>query len=103
MATSDDERYRRARARVEELRSFYIHAAVYVLVNLFLIALNLLTSPDRLWFYWALLGWGIGLAAHALTVFGASSRWSREWEERKIRELMDEERRHEQTWRARQE
>jgi hypothetical protein len=98
----DDERYKRAKARVDELRSFYIHAAVYVVVNLFLIAINLIVSPDVLWFYWSLLGWGIGLAAHAITVFGASGRWARDWEERKIRELMtEEEERYSQARRAR--
>jgi hypothetical protein len=97
----DDERYRRAKARVEQLRDFYIHAAVYVVVNLFLIAINLIVSPGVLWFYWALLGWGIGLAAHAITVFGVTGRWSRDWEERKIRELMDEEEQYSQSSRAR--
>ncbi len=35
---------------------FKIHFAVYVLVNLLLIVINLLTTPDELWFYWPLLG-----------------------------------------------
>ena len=34
--------------------------------QLLLIAVNLLTTPDRLWFYWPLLGWGIGILAHGL-------------------------------------
>jgi len=42
------------------------------------------------WFYWPLLGWGIALAAHAYRVFGLSSRFGPEWEERKVRELMEE-------------
>ncbi|MBV8592993.1 MAG: 2TM domain-containing protein [Caulobacteraceae bacterium] len=28
------------------------------------------TSPRVLWFYWPLLGWGIGLGAHAIDVYG---------------------------------
>jgi hypothetical protein len=79
--------YEYARKRAHQLRDFYIHASMYVLVNIFLIALNMLTSPDHLWFYWALLGWGIGLAAHALTVFGVV--WGQDWEERKIHEIME--------------
>jgi 2TM domain len=45
------------------------------------------------WFYWPLLGWGIGLGAHALGVFdfGWSGPWGRDWEERKTREMMDKE------------
>ena len=82
-------RYERARKRVEDIKGFYTHLTVYVLVNLGLLTLNLLTSPNELWFYWPLLGWGIGVAAHAVSVFGPGLMWGPEWEERKIRELMD--------------
>jgi len=48
---------------------FYIHLAAYLAVNALLIFINSNTSTGRLWFYWPLLGWGIGLLAHALAVF----------------------------------
>ena|SRR5579864_4318670 len=86
-----NERYQRAQARVKQLRDFYTHAGVYVCVNIFLLALNLLTSPHVLWFYWPLLGWGIGLALHAFTVFGTDVILGKEWEEKKIREIMEHE------------
>ena len=35
---------------------FKIHFAAYALVNLLLLAVNLLTTPNHLWFYWPLLG-----------------------------------------------
>jgi len=70
----------------------YLHAAIYVIVNFFLLVLNLLTSPSMLWFLWPLLGWGAGLAVHAFLVFGAGRTWGREWEERKIRQFMEQER-----------
>ena len=47
---------------------FFFHFSAYVLVNLILIAVNLLTTHDQLWFYWPLLGWGIGILAHGLAV-----------------------------------
>ena len=56
---------RRADAKI----GFRVHATIFVLVNGFLAALNLLTTPRHLWFYWPLLGWGIGLAAHAFGVY----------------------------------
>lgn len=49
---------------------FGIHLTAYVLVNALLIAINLMTTPDRLWFQWPLAGWGIGLAFHGLAVLG---------------------------------
>ncbi len=48
-----------------------------------------MTSPNELWFYWPMLGWGIGIATHAVGVFGIG----KDWEERKIQQLMEEERR----------
>jgi len=47
---------------------FFYHFSSYVIVNVILIAVNLLTTPDKLWFYWPLLGWGIGILAHGLAV-----------------------------------
>jgi hypothetical protein len=47
---------------------FFFHVSAYVLVNLILIAVNLIFTPDKLWFYWPLLGWGIGILAHGLAV-----------------------------------
>ena len=60
-----------ATRRVEERMGFYIHATAYVLVNAVLIAINLTKNSDDLWFFWPLMGWGIGLAAHAIRVFGS--------------------------------
>ena len=56
----------------------YIHAAVYAKVNVLLIAINLSGAPGHLWFQWPLLGWGIGLLAHAAAAFSLSGR-RREW------------------------
>jgi hypothetical protein len=68
---SEQRRYERAQARVKELKGFYIHASAYILVNIGLFVINLLTGGGW-WFYWPLLGWGIGLGVHALSVFGFS-------------------------------
>lgn len=81
--------YQRAKQRVEEIKGFYQHLLVYVLVNVFLFVLNILTSPGSLWFFWPLLGWGIGIVAHAATVFACGGLLGKEWEERKIKQLMD--------------
>jgi hypothetical protein len=87
----DQERYERARRRVEAIKGFYIHLLVYLFVNAGLLLINLLASPGNWWFYWPLLGWGIGVAAHALAVFGAGGWFGKEWEEREIRKILDKE------------
>lgn len=78
---------REARKRVKALRDFYMHLATFVIVNAFLIVLNLVTSPGDFWAIWPLLGWGIGLASHGLSVMELGIG-SKEWEERKVREYM---------------
>ena len=82
-------KYLKAKARVEALRGFYIHLTVYVIVNLGLFFINMITSPETLWFIWPLMGWGIAIVLHALRVF--VDRPGSSWEEKKIAELMQEE------------
>src|SRR5207248_11539529 len=50
--------------------------------------LNLLTSPDTRWFYWLTLGWGVGIVAHALQVYGSFTIFGKDWEDRKIEQYM---------------
>lgn len=65
----DQEAYQRAKKRVEAKIGFYIHLAIYMAVNIFLIAINLSTSTQYFWFKWPLIGWGIAVFFHALGVF----------------------------------
>lgn len=67
---NDTELFRIARKRAEAKLGFYVHAAVFVPVNLLLAGINLVTSPQELWFIFPLLGWGLGLAIQGIAVFG---------------------------------
>ena len=49
-------------------RGFMIHFAAYLAVNILLIVINLATTPGKYWFYWPLLGWGLGIVGHAYGV-----------------------------------
>jgi hypothetical protein len=84
----DQERYARAKQRVELLRGFYGHALVFILVNAGLAAYNVALDPDRLWFVFTLAGWGIGLIAHGAYVVGSGRFFGPAWQDRKIREEM---------------
>ncbi len=70
----NQEAYEKAKKRVEAKMGFYIHLAVYVGVNLLLIVINVATSRQYLWFKWPLLGWGIGLFFHGMSIFVFSGR-----------------------------
>ncbi len=80
--------YEEAKERTQELRGFYSHLLVFVLINILLITVNLLTSWGDWWFYWPLLGWSIGVVVHGAWIYWGRDLWGKKWEERKIRELM---------------
>ncbi|OYU81884.1 MAG: histidine kinase [Flavobacterium sp. BFFFF1] len=88
-----DERYFEARKRVNEIKGFYGNLASYIVLNIFFLVLNLLTSPKNLWFFWPLIGWGIGVFFHGMKVFNYMPFVNKDWEERKIRQFMEEEKR----------
>lgn len=79
--------YIRARKKVEELKEFYSSLVSYIVVIPFLVFINYRTYWEFKWFWFAAIGWGIGLAFHAFKVYGPG--WS--WEERKLRQFMEEE------------
>lgn len=83
-----DEKYRRVKRRIRVLKGFYIHLATYIGVIALLFFIDFLTGGGW-WFYWSLLGWGIGIIAHAFTVFGIKGFLGSEWEEKKTRDLMN--------------
>ena len=65
----NQEIYQRAKKRVEAKLVFYQHLAIYIVVGAVLIGINYATSSEYLWFWWPILGWGIGVLLHALSVF----------------------------------
>ena len=76
----------RAKQRVEEITGFYVHFIVYVLVNALLVYLNAVNDPEW-WVQWPIFGWGIGLAAHGLAVFGQVPHAIRHRHLRKIHQV----------------
>jgi hypothetical protein len=58
---------RQARRRAGAKLGWYIHALVYISVNLMLALLS--TMSGRHWAVFPAMGWGMGLAIHGLVVF----------------------------------
>jgi hypothetical protein len=94
---AEAERYYQAQKRVKEIKDFYSHLTVYLLCNPIVIAVNLLTSPGYLYFWYSLLGWGFAIVMHGLAAFRVSPIFNKEWEERKIKEILEKENKT-QTW-----
>ena len=96
---NEEKRYLRAKKRVKEIQGFYWHLFWYLAVNIFLTFGGIISKMFNgepivldqfhigvfsIWFFW-----GIGLAAHWIRVFGKNIIFSKDWEERKIKEIMD--------------
>jgi hypothetical protein len=60
---------RLAHKRAGAKLGWYVHAAVYLVVNLFIFALSRYGFGTRGWAALPLLGWGLGLAVHGISVF----------------------------------
>lgn len=97
---SDSAKLRRARRRVAELKGFYAHLIVFLVVNTVIVVVKLIgtahygeTFMGPFWHfstYGIWLFWGIGLAFHAAKVFGLVPFLGRDWEERQIQKYMDQ-------------
>ena len=95
-----EEKLYRAQKRVQQIKQFYKHLIVYILVNLIFIGRRIykdiayrdesfteafLDIDNYNLFFW----WGIALFFHGINVFGRSKLFSKAWEERKIKEYMN--------------
>lgn len=106
-------RLKKAQKRVEDIKRFYRHLRIYIVVNLILLFFkfraldffqdNGIQDQGFLdWFEWNIVGtpilWGIGLLVHALYVFrfqskplrGFKPRFIKDWEERQISKYIEE-------------
>lgn len=94
----------RAKKRVKELKGYYRHVVVFILVNGFLLVLRLgmLNGmlpdgfPTESYFYDWIFGnlaiWGLILFVHTILVFRHKFTLFKNWEERQIQKYMQEER-----------
>ncbi|NQX78267.1 2TM domain-containing protein [Gilvibacter sp.] len=99
-----ESKYGRAKKKVENIKGFYNHLVVYLIVNTAIILIRVLVfNEGNIGFeipHWSIittpLFWGIGLFFHGLWVFSDKLGFIKNWEERKIREFMREEEEEEQ-------
>ena len=89
---SEEDRYLRAKKRVKQIEGFYWHFFWYMVVNIFILVMIYRGNKENFWqfgHFSTAFFWGIGLVAYWAGVFGKHIIFSKDWEERKIREYMD--------------
>jgi len=84
---TDRKSIERAQERVATLKGFYIHLFAFVAVVIALLALDAATGGGW-WVQWVFFGWGIGVAAHAITTFWRTPQFVGQWEKRKLRQML---------------
>ncbi|MES2810912.1 MAG: 2TM domain-containing protein [Bacteroidota bacterium] len=94
MNTQDEIKYQQALKRVKKIKGFYTHAGVYLVVNIMIVILNIQDlelgeSYFKLENFFTAFFWGIGLLTHGLSVFLPNMLMGNDWEEKKIKELME--------------
>ena len=95
MSTSDDPAYNEAREearrQARNLRGFYMHALIYAAVITMLVAINI-SSGDawrgNWWVQWPAMTWGVLVVLHGIVATGRIALFGKDWEERKVEELM---------------
>jgi len=84
-----DKKYARAKKKVKEIKGFYVHSSIYLLIVPVFVLLNL-NSTSFPWALFPIVGWGLGVSGHAMEVFNYNPILGKGWEERKLKEFMDE-------------
>lgn len=88
MNTQNYQKLDRAKAQVAEIKGFYSHLTIYLIFVCVFITLNVYSGG----FFWAIFpiaGWGLGVLGHANNTFNWNPLFSKDWEERKIKEIMN--------------
>lgn len=95
----NDIQYQQAKKQVDQLTGFYGHLFAYTVVNIIIVFYNISNlEPGESYFqfknFFTATLWGIGVLAHAATVFLPKTQAVKKWEEDKIRELMNKRKEH---------
>jgi hypothetical protein len=99
----DQIQYEEAVKKVKKLKGFYTHALVYLVINIIFVIANIQNlEPGESYFqfknFFTAFFWGIGLLAHAMSTFIPYFILGKDWEQRKIRELMEKEEQNKSMW-----
>ncbi|HKX07178.1 MAG TPA: 2TM domain-containing protein [Stellaceae bacterium] len=77
--------------KVKSLRLLYTHLTIFALGNVILLLIDI-STPGEVWFYKVLIGWGLVAGLHTAYTYELLPWSTRDWEQRKARELMDQQR-----------
>jgi sensor histidine kinase YesM len=84
-----EKKYAQAKEQVDKIKGFYVHATIYLIFVPIFVWLNFQSNAGFPWAVFPICGWGFGVLGHAAETFNYNPFFGKDWEERKIRDLMD--------------
>lgn len=106
MNTIENNKYERAQQKVDTIKKFYKHLRVFIIINVLLLLARIKIFKffkdgdfsnvqfDR-WLDWNTYGtaavWGVALTLHGLYAFQYKFKFFKNWEERKLKEILEKE------------
>lgn len=91
METSREARYAQAKEKVGEIKGFYNHFIIYLIFVGVFVFINY-KSGGYFWAIFPIAGWGLGVLGHAAGTFEWSPFFGKQWEENKIKEIIEKDR-----------
>ncbi len=89
---TQEEIYKKAKERVHQLRAFYTHFTVFLVISIPSLIIGwIISKPVFYSFLIGYAGWGLGVLIHAIVTFEFFNLWGKDWEERKLKEIMQKE------------
>ncbi len=87
-----DDKYKRAVSRVSAIRKYYGSVIMFILFTIIFVSVNYYSNGLRYpWFLWIIGFWGLGIFIEGFKLFGLDLMLGRNWEKRKIKEVMRKE------------
>ena len=81
--------YYKAKKKLRSIKTLIKHFIVFIMINILIIALNVLTYTGNLWFWWISLPWMILLLVHYFSVYDIDELFfNKDWEEKKIEKIL---------------
>jgi hypothetical protein len=81
---ASDERLKKAKKQVADLKKFYTHLAIYLAVIVFLIVVDY-QDRGNWWVQYPAIAWGIAVVIQGVSI----GLFSSSWEDKKVKEIMD--------------
>jgi hypothetical protein len=82
--TSTQQSLEEARRYVRRKRIFYMVLGIWIALSLMWFVIDMTDDSSSVWFYWPMLGSGIGVALTGIVLLGIGALFGADWERREI-------------------